>query len=176
MQAFDEACRRCAQEIAAGQFDLLFANSSVGYNVPFILRHLRMRKVLYLQEPCRYLYEARPVLPWVSNAPEELDQADLFSLRPSSRITTLCRPSGLKAKQEWLNVEFLRSGSRPIHISAVKVFYVSYGVDAKVCYLGVDTALFRESRIAARALHSRSRLVRFNQGSRFGCEGRGLVA
>ena len=48
LQAFDEACRRCAQEIAAGQFDLLFANSSVGYHVPFILRHLRMRKVLYL--------------------------------------------------------------------------------------------------------------------------------
>jgi len=52
MQAFDEACRRCAQEIGAGQFDLLFANSSVGYYVPFILRHLDMRKVLYLQEPC----------------------------------------------------------------------------------------------------------------------------
>src|SRR5258708_29756583 len=56
MRAFDEACRRCAREIDAGDFDLLFANSSVYYHVPFIMRHVRMKKVLYLQEPCRYLY------------------------------------------------------------------------------------------------------------------------
>src|ERR1700730_9472223 len=80
MQAFDDACRRCAQEIAAGQFDLLFANSSVGYHVPFILRHLDMRKLLYLQEPCRFLYEAAPVLPWVSGADEEWG-SPLFSPR-----------------------------------------------------------------------------------------------
>ena len=34
MQAFDEACKRCAEEIEAGDFDLLFANSSIGYHVP----------------------------------------------------------------------------------------------------------------------------------------------
>src|SRR6266487_2738079 len=55
MRAFDEACKRCAREIEAGDFDLLFANSSLYYHVPYIMRHLRMKKVLYLQEPCRFM-------------------------------------------------------------------------------------------------------------------------
>jgi len=143
LQAFDEACRRCAQEIAAGQFDLLFANSSVGYHVPFILRHLRMRKVLYLQEPCRYLYEARPVLPWVSNAPEELDQADLFSLRRFIADYPLLQTLRLQAKQEWLNVESCDHVLVNSYFSRESVLR-SYGVDARVCYLGVDTTLFRD--------------------------------
>jgi glycosyltransferase involved in cell wall biosynthesis len=143
MQAFDEACRRCAQEIAGGQFDLLFANSSVGYDVPFILRHLSMTKVLYLQEPCRYLYEARPVLPWVSNAPEELEQADLFSLRSFVADYPLLKTLRLQAKQEWLNIESCDQVLVNSYFSRESVLR-SYGVDAKVCYLGVDTALFRD--------------------------------
>src|SRR6266852_2607646 len=78
MRAFDEVCRRCAREIEAGGFDLLFANSALYYNMPYIMRHVRMKKVLYLQEPCRFLYEARPVLPWVSSASENLEQAKFF--------------------------------------------------------------------------------------------------
>src|SRR5580704_3614693 len=66
MRAFDEASRRCAREIEAGGFDLLFANTALAYHVPFILRHVRMPILLYLQEPCRELYEAAPILPWVA--------------------------------------------------------------------------------------------------------------
>src|SRR6266566_7053175 len=52
MRAFDQACKCCAREIEAGGFDLLFANGTVSYSVPYIMRHLRMKSVLYLQEPC----------------------------------------------------------------------------------------------------------------------------
>src|SRR6266849_7375767 len=44
LRAFDEACKRCAREIEAGGFDLLFANSSLSFYVPYIMRHLRMKK------------------------------------------------------------------------------------------------------------------------------------
>src|SRR6202035_5428165 len=74
MRAFDEASRRCAREIEAGDFDLLFANSALPYHVPFVLRHVRLPKVLYLQEPCRGLYEAAPILPWVAGAEEHLER------------------------------------------------------------------------------------------------------
>jgi hypothetical protein len=103
LQEFDEACRRCAKEIAAGQFDLLFANSAVDYNVPFVLRHLRMKKVLYLQEPRRFLYEAAPILPWVSSAADDLGSF-LFNPRTILRNYPNLQTLRLQAKQEWLNV------------------------------------------------------------------------
>src|SRR6185436_9523712 len=56
MRAFDEASRRCAREIENGDFDLLFANTALQYHVPFIVRHVQIPRVLYLQEPCRVLY------------------------------------------------------------------------------------------------------------------------
>src|SRR5258705_11829928 len=37
LRRFDEACRRCAGEIEAGDFDVLFANSSLDFYVPYIL-------------------------------------------------------------------------------------------------------------------------------------------
>jgi glycosyltransferase involved in cell wall biosynthesis len=141
MQAFDEACRRCAQEIAAGQFDLLFANSSVGYHVPFILRHLDMRKVLYLQEPCRFLYEAAPFLPWVSSAAEDLGSSLFHPLTILANYPNL-QTLRLQAKQEWLNVQACDRVLVNSYFSRESVLR-AYGVEARVCYLGVDTTLFR---------------------------------
>jgi glycosyltransferase involved in cell wall biosynthesis len=141
MQAFDDACRRCAQEIAAAQFDLLFANSSVGYHVPFILRHLDMRKVLYLQEPCRFLYEAAPLLPWVSGAEEELGSSLFNPWRIRANYPNL-QTLRLQAKQEWLNVQACDRVLVNSYFSRESVLR-AYGVAARVCYLGVDTKLFR---------------------------------
>lgn len=143
MRAFDEACRRCAHEIEAGDFDVLFANSALHYSVPYIMRHLRMKKVLYLQEPCRYLYEARPVLPWVSDAPEELEQAALFSPRRFIADYPLLQTLRVQAKQEWLNIESCDQVLVNSYFSRESVLR-SYGVEARVCYLGVDTTLFRD--------------------------------
>jgi glycosyltransferase involved in cell wall biosynthesis len=143
MKAFDEACRRCAHEIEAGDFDLLFATGARLYSVPYIMRHLRMKKVLYLQEPCRYLYEARPILPWVANAPENLEHAHLLRPRRFIADYPLLQSLRLQAKQEWLN---LRSCDQVLVNSyfSRESFLRAYGVDAKVCYLGVDTTLFRD--------------------------------
>jgi glycosyltransferase involved in cell wall biosynthesis len=141
MQSFDEACQRCAEEIKAGQFDLLFANGSIGYHVPFITRHLEMKKVLYLQEPSRFLYEARPVLPWVSSAPEDLKSA-LFGPRRLLANYPNLQTLRLQAKQEWLNVQACDRVLVNSYFSRESVLR-AYGVDARVCYLGVDQTLFR---------------------------------
>jgi glycosyltransferase involved in cell wall biosynthesis len=142
LRAFDDACQRCAREIEAGDFDLLFANSALYYYVPYIMRHLRMKKVLYLQEPSRFMYEARPVLPWVSSAPEDLEQADLFQPRRFMTDYPNLQTLRLQAKQEWLNAQACDRILVNSYFSRESVLR-AYGVDAKVCYLGVDTTLFR---------------------------------
>ena len=143
MRAFDEACQRCAHEIEAGDFDVLFANSALHYSVPYIMRHLRMKKVLYLQEPCRYLYEAWPVLPWVSDAPEDLEQSDIFRFRRFITDYPLLQTLRLQAKQEWLNIRSCDQVLVNSYFSRESVLQ-TYGVDARVCYLGIDTTLFRD--------------------------------
>jgi glycosyltransferase involved in cell wall biosynthesis len=142
LHEFDEACRRCAKEIAAGQFDLLFANSAAGYNVPYVLRHLRMKKVLYLQEPRRFLYEAEPILPWVSSAANDLDSS-LFHPRTILANYPNLQTLRLQAKQEWLNVHACDRVLVNSYFSRESVLR-AYGVEACVCYLGVDTMLFRD--------------------------------
>jgi glycosyltransferase involved in cell wall biosynthesis len=141
MRSYDEACRRCAGEIEAEKFDLVFANNASYYTMPFVLRHLRTKKVLYLQEPSRYLYEARPQLPWVTNAPDHLDTR-LFKLRTGLANYPNLQLLRLRAKQEWLNVRACDRLLVNSYFSRENVL-AAYGIEAKVCYLGVDTELFR---------------------------------
>ncbi|HEV7698818.1 MAG TPA: glycosyltransferase family 4 protein [Pyrinomonadaceae bacterium] len=143
MKAFDHASQLCAQEIEAGDFDVLLATSALRYHVPFIMRHVRMKKVLYLQEPSRFLYEAWPILPWVANASEDLDRANLFRPRRFIADYPFLQTLRLQAKQEWLNVGACDRVLVNSYFSRENVRRV-YGVDAKVCYLGVDTELFRD--------------------------------
>jgi glycosyltransferase involved in cell wall biosynthesis len=143
MREFDEASQRCAREIEAGDFDLLFANSALPYHVPFIVRHVRMPRLLYLQEPCRELYEAAPILPWVAGAEEHLERA--HSLGPEQFKVEFPRLQALRlqAMQEWSNVRACDQVLVNSYFSRESVFR-AYGIDSKVCYLGIDTSLFRD--------------------------------
>ena len=143
MQAFDAACKKCAAEIAAGDFDLLFANTAIHYGVPYIMRHLQIKKVLYLQEPCRFLYEASPTLPWISSAPNDLYDAKLLQLIQFVPEFPELQTLRLQAKQEWLNAHASDLILVNSYFSRESVLR-AYGVDATVCYLGVDTALFKD--------------------------------
>ena len=141
MRAFDEACKQCAQEIAAGEFDLLFANSSVLYYMPYIMRHVLLPKALYLQEPYRPLYEARPILPWVGEPQKNTDE-DPFRSGVSIQPDLQLRNLRLQAKLEWLNAQACDVILVNSYYSRESVLR-AYGRDAKVCYLGVDTSVFR---------------------------------
>jgi len=144
MRLFDEACKRCADEINVGDFDVLFANSALPYHMPYVMRHTRIPKLLYLQEPCRQLYEAWPILPWVAGTPDDLSLRRLPSFRPNLLLSEYLRLRILRmqAKQEWLN-------ARSCDLLLVNSYFSrenilrTYGVDARVCYLGIDTKLFR---------------------------------
>src|SRR6266404_1654056 len=143
MRAFDEASRRCARQIEAGDFDLLFANSALPYYVPFIVRHVRLPRLLYLQEACRGLYEAAPILPWVAGAEEDLERAE--SLGPEQFKVEFPRLQALRvqAMQEWSNVRACDEVLVNSDFSRESVSR-AYGIDSKVCYLGIDTSLFRD--------------------------------
>ncbi len=142
LQTFDEACRNCAAEIESRGYDVVFANSAASFYVPYILRHLHLPKVLYLQEPCRFIYEAGPILPWIAGTTDDLAHASANGLRTLISDYGVVQTLRLRAKQEWLNAQaadYLLVNSYYSRESVLR----AYGVDAKVCYLGVDTKLFR---------------------------------
>src|SRR5262245_6646181 len=71
LRAMDMHAREFADIVNAGGFDLVFANSCRWFHTPLVGRYLRVPSVLYLQEPCRWLYEAHPTLPWVAEPDRE---------------------------------------------------------------------------------------------------------
>jgi glycosyltransferase involved in cell wall biosynthesis len=146
MRAFDEACQQCAREINAGDFDLLFANSATSFYVPYVMRHVRLPKLLYLQEPHRPSYEALPILPWVEGVTEDLRRANLFSLFGVTIDYPRLQSLRVQARQEWLNVRAADSVLVNSYYSRESVLR-AYGIEAQVCYLGIDTSLFQPLRV-----------------------------
>ncbi len=140
--AMERHSRRCAEEIARGDFDVVFANTCQQFASPFIGRHVASPKLLYLQEPARSLYEAMPELPWIA---PPVDGSPPWSPRRLAR----------RAKGHFL-LELLRRNAREELTNArafdtilVNSFFSresvlrAYGLDARVCYLGIDTGLFQ---------------------------------
>src|SRR5207247_8835902 len=64
LNAMEEHCRTCVDEIETGSFDVIFANACTLFRTWQIGRLTNLPSVLYLQEPYRSLFEARPKLPW----------------------------------------------------------------------------------------------------------------
>jgi glycosyltransferase involved in cell wall biosynthesis len=106
------------------------------------MRHVRIPKILYLQEPYRPLYEADPMLPWVEDVHDSLKQA--YLRRPRLFVFEYLRLHALRlqARQEWLNAQACDEILVNSYYSRESLLRV-YGREAKVCYLGVDTEQFR---------------------------------
>jgi glycosyltransferase involved in cell wall biosynthesis len=142
LKAMDEHSCRCARQIEASGFDILFANSCRFFGSPQIGRHSRLPSVLYLQEPYRPLYEAQPRLPWPALSPDQ------YSSRYSPRFIR-------RWVSDWVSLLALRVQARE-ELRNAKAFTSilvnslysresvlrAYGIDAYPCYLGVDTELF----------------------------------
>jgi glycosyltransferase involved in cell wall biosynthesis len=142
IDALDRHCRLCAEEINRGNFDLLFANSSLYQAVSSIGRYARLPKVVYLQEPVRELYEAMPDPLWQALPPAESYVSASFI---RDYLKDLVRTQSLRV----LMREEVRN-ARAFDAVLVNSFYSresilrAYGLDAKVCYLGVDADKFRD--------------------------------
>ncbi len=137
LEELDEYARQCAEEINQGDFDLLFANTSLDVAVSSIGRYVNVPKVLFLQEPSRWLYEAQPQLPWA--APLSNGKAWWSPGRVKGSLSDAARIHGfrIQAREEWLNADAFDTVLVNSFFSR-EIMLHTYGVDAKVCYLGVD--------------------------------------
>jgi len=143
IQAMDIHCQQCAEEINNGDFDVLFANACTFFRTTSIAKYVNIPKFLYLQEPYRWLYEALPKLPWLA-------------LPPSGKPWWTSRSYSLAFLRNQIEVQGLRVQAREelLNAEAFDLILVNslfsresvqraYGIDSKVCYLGIDTELFK---------------------------------
>jgi glycosyltransferase involved in cell wall biosynthesis len=128
------------------------ANSCVIFASSFIARFANIPTVLYLQEPCRRFYEAFPFwdmtrIEWVASMGPYFKLAK-NPLRWKGQAASLVR--------DLVGVHALRLQAREEALSAWafdrvlcnsrysrETILSAYGLDARVCYLGIDTEAFR---------------------------------
>ena len=116
--------RKMAKAMNRGGYDLAFIHHSSFIQAPYILRYLRIPSVYFMQEHFRIIYE-----PSYGTDPQQpmtfrqryylylMGRMDAKNVHGATRVLT--------------NSEFSRESIND-----------SYGIDAKVCYLGVDTEAF----------------------------------
>ncbi|MBE7157014.1 MAG: glycosyltransferase family 4 protein [Rhodospirillales bacterium] len=141
----DRHSQVCADEILRGGFDLVFAAPCRFFIVPRIGHFLRdhgLPLCLYLQEPYRHRYEALPELPWLAPLPESLPTSFLRRWRRKAGDALRLRRLRADARRELEDAkcyDLILVNSYFSRESVVR----SYGLDARVCYLGFDAANFR---------------------------------
>lgn len=127
-------CRACAEQINAGGFDVVLANSCMLTATAPIARFLDVPSVLYLQEPFRVLYEALPDMVWPAPAPGTPIKRKLADRRNvlNARIQVREEIASARAFDRILCNSYY---SRESILRA-------YGVTPQVCYLGTDVDRF----------------------------------
>lgn len=141
LEAMEQHCIACAEEIARGQFDMLLAHPCKLLRVTAIGRYVHIPRVVYIQEPYRPLYEAMPRLPWLAwPAPKNGQSKPRYA---KAWLRNLVEVQGLRvqAREELNNAQAYDTILVNSMFSRESVLR-AYGLDAKVCYLGVDTEKF----------------------------------
>lgn len=141
LRVMEAHCSQCAQEITDAGFDILISHPCMFFATSPIGMYVNLPKILYLQEPKRKLYEGTPLLPW-----QALDRNGYKNISPTwirKYFTNLLYVQGLR---EQLRQE--RANAAAYDSILVNSFYSresilrAYGIDSKVCYLGIDTDRF----------------------------------
>jgi glycosyltransferase involved in cell wall biosynthesis len=148
LKALDRHSQRCAQAIDKGGFDVLLAGGSLPFAVTGLARYVKVPTLLYLQEPTRQLYEAIPRLPWPA-----LDSKGLqFSAgRDRLRDAVVVHGMRIQAREELAGVRAYDRVLANSYFSRESMLR-AYGIDASVCYLGVDTEQFRDCGLPRKRL------------------------
>jgi glycosyltransferase involved in cell wall biosynthesis len=134
-------CRQCAAEIEAGSFDVLLANSCAMFATSPIGRYVSLPKAIYLQEPYRFFYEALPRLPWLPPLKAQEPRTALSLLRSFALDRRQLNNARAQASEEIGNAAAFDRILVNSLFSRESILR-SYGIDAEVCYLGVDTDRF----------------------------------
>ncbi len=143
--------RQCAEEIRRGGFDVVFANTCQHYASPFIGRFVDSPKLLYLQEPSRHLFEAMPVPPWIALPEDGLPSWHPRHLRRQQQDLLRNVVLRQRAREELTNAAAFDTILVNSYYSRESVLK-AYGLDSRVCYLGIDTGLFRPQERARRRM------------------------
>lgn len=137
-------CEKCAEQINDGNYDVLFGNACMFFGTSQIGRFVTIPKVIYLGEPNRLLYEAMPQLPWVALPESEGHWWKPSNIKNSLKDSFRVKGLRLQAREELTN-------AKSFDLILVNSFFSresilrTYGLESKVCYLGIDTELFRKT-------------------------------
>lgn len=142
MRHMEAHCQACAEQINAGGFDVCFVNSCQQYAVPFLGRYLQIPAVLYLGEPYRPLYEAMPVLPWAALESFWAKGRHLYYQKRFWKDLWYERKLRVQVREEAHNAAAYTKVLVNSYFSN-ETFVKVYGWAAEVCYLGIDTQLFK---------------------------------
>ncbi len=140
------ACGQCAHEIAAAGVDVLLAHTCRFFHAPTIGREMaraqpELPRVLYLQEPLRRLHEAMPRMNWAAPAPVPWGREKPRAIAARLRNAVSVHHDRILARAEGDNARAFDAILVNSYFSRESVAR-SYNLDARVCYLGVDTSLF----------------------------------
>jgi glycosyltransferase involved in cell wall biosynthesis len=142
ISAMDEHCRRCAAQINQGEFDVLFANSCSLFRVTAIGRHVKIPSALHLGEPYRSLYEALPRLPWLALPRSSTSPWAWRSIKRFTKDLVRVQAMRLQAREEVDNAAEFDQILVNSHFSRESILR-TYGLDARVSYLGIAADRFR---------------------------------
>eukprot|EP01037_Dinobryon_pediforme_P009733 gene9733-9799_t len=145
IRAMDEHCSLCAEQIDSGGFDVVLATTCQYFACTAIGRLTRTPAVLYLQEPHRRLYEAQQGFPWAALEPSTLAPFDLKRWRVAFADLREIRNMRVEVREEARNAASFNRILVNSYFSRESVLR-SYGLDATVCYLGIDLALFENQK------------------------------
>lgn len=143
VRAMKEHCRECGRQISRARPDVVFVNSCRFLYTSFLGQFVDLPSALYLGEPFRRLYEAMPSLVWAAPPARRFAFAWLSPLYLLRRIqdAILVHNYRFQVREEY-------HAARSYHRILVNSLYSRetivriYNLDAKVCYLGIDTDLF----------------------------------
>ncbi len=132
-----------------GSFDVVLAGSSTLFHVTSLGRYVRGPALLYLQEPYRPFYEAMPRLPWPAlDCPEGFQ---LSAVRDRLYDAVLVHGLRIQAREELAGVQAYDRVLVNSYFSRESMLR-AYGIDAAVCYLGVDTERYKDMGLARKKI------------------------
>ena len=136
LERLERVDKKIAQQIEQKQTDILFANPCRFQGTPSVLRHLKgVPKVYYCHEPLRILYEKMPYRPYYppkNGLRQLLKKVDPLPGIYNARLKENDQENIKQADLVLVNSKYIQ-----------RQVWEIYGVEAQVCYLGVDAGLFR---------------------------------
>ena len=133
----NEHYKLCVRDIESQSFDLIFANSCSFSYMPYISNFSKIPVVVYLGEPYRPLYEAFPDNVWQAPSYE-------IKIKNARRIIKDFKETYAKRIQvrEEINAAKKYTAILVNSLFSRETVIRSYGIDASVCYLGIDEKMF----------------------------------